>query len=416
MSAEVAIIKNDCVVLAADSAVTIGNKHYNTDCKLFQLAENLPVGVMFFGRGTLCGVDLATLLKMFRQQIPQTPKQNLKEYPEAFVDFLQSKVETLFPHALQVRQLRHDADSWTNQYLRILNRAIDHLEDKKYNERKEFLTEEELHAASRRFIQSEIKELQENLSCWSVTDIHKWLATQTSDQIRKSIQDFCTYETMYRSGEDLIGEQESLLADLFVENYLRSSDREGSSGIVFAGYGTANVYPSVVCLVLDGIADNQVKFRYDDDKSLNVSEKLLSDDNERLNIAEVIPFAQATEMVELYTRGISFSLYDEIGSRLEAVLARHKVSAGKSKAIVEEINEAILEYSRENYSGALLGNIGLLPPEETAQLAELLIKLTSFRQHVSDEAEEVAEPIDVAVISKADGFIWHKRKTSIIQH
>jgi len=214
----------------------------------------------------------------------------------------------------------------------------------------------------------------------------------------------------------LISRHKNLLVELFVEDFLRRSERDGSTGIVFAGYGTENIHPSVVCLVLDGIVNNQVKFRYDDDKSFNVSEKLLSDDNERLTVAEVIPFAQATEMVELYTRGISFDFHCHIADHLTSVLAQHKVSAAKSETIVKALEDEVLDFSYVNYGGALLGNIGLLPPEETAQLAELLIKLTSFRQHVADEAEEVAEPIDVAVISKADGFIWHKRKTSLIQH
>lgn len=167
--------------------------------------------------------------------------------------------------------------------------------------------------------------------------------------------------------------------------------------------------------MLDGIVNNEIKFRYDQEKSFLVSEKLLSDDNKGLTTAEVIPFAQADEMVELYTRGISLDFHCHIASRLESVLAEHKVSDKKSEVIVEALADEIIKYSSENYGNDLLGNIGLLPPEETAQLAELLIKLTSFRQHVADEAEEVAEPIDVAVISKADGFIWHKRKTSLIQ-
>ena len=416
MSAEVAIIKNDCVVLAADSAVTIGNKHYNTDCKLFQLAENLPVGVMFFGCGSICGLDVATLLKMFRQQIRQTPKQDLKLYSDAFVDFLKSNIASLFPLALQVRQLRIDADSWTTDFLHALKKVIDRFEEEKYDIKKKFLTDEETHAASRRVIQSQIKEQQSKPPCWNVGDVQAWLVTQVRDQIRESIKDFYSDDAMPKSGEDLIGDQLAHLVDLFIEDYLRSSDRDGSSGIVFAGYGTENVYPSVVCLELDGIVNNQVKFRYDDDKSFNVSEKLLSTDQQRLTIAEIIPFAQATEMVELYTEGISIDFQSHIASHLKFILTEHKISDAKSTAILDSLIDAILDFSHDNYSSALLGNIGLLPPEETAQLAELLIKLTSFRQHVADEAEEVAEPIDVAVISKADGFIWHKRKTSLIQH
>ena len=36
--------------------------------------------------------------------------------------------------------------------------------------------------------------------------------------------------------------------------------------------------------------------------------------------------------------------------------------------------------------------------------------LTSFRRHVTPDAETVGGPIDVAVISRGDGFIWIKRK------
>jgi len=43
-------------------------------------------------------------------------------------------------------------------------------------------------------------------------------------------------------------------------------------------------------------------------------------------------------------------------------------------------------------------------------MAESLVNLTSFRKRVTIEAETVAGPIDVVVISKGDGFIWIKRK------
>lgn len=43
-------------------------------------------------------------------------------------------------------------------------------------------------------------------------------------------------------------------------------------------------------------------------------------------------------------------------------------------------------------------------------LAESLVSLTSIKRRVSTEPESVGGPIDVAVISKGDGFIWIKRK------
>lgn len=54
--------------------------------------------------------------------------------------------------------------------------------------------------------------------------------------------------------------------------------------------------------------------------------------------------------------------------------------------------------------------IGSLPKDELAAAAEALVNLTSFKRRVSTEKETVGGPIDVAVITKSDGFIWIKRK------
>ncbi len=43
-------------------------------------------------------------------------------------------------------------------------------------------------------------------------------------------------------------------------------------------------------------------------------------------------------------------------------------------------------------------------------MAEALVNLTQFRQRMTMEMETVGGPIDVAVISKGDGFIWINRK------
>ncbi len=43
-------------------------------------------------------------------------------------------------------------------------------------------------------------------------------------------------------------------------------------------------------------------------------------------------------------------------------------------------------------------------------MAETLVNLASFRQKVSMSVETVGGPVDVAVISKGDGFVWIKRK------
>lgn len=54
--------------------------------------------------------------------------------------------------------------------------------------------------------------------------------------------------------------------------------------------------------------------------------------------------------------------------------------------------------------------IKMMPFSELAEIAEVFIRLTQVRRRLSPDSETVGGPIDVAVISKADGFIWIKRK------
>lgn len=67
-------------------------------------------------------------------------------------------------------------------------------------------------------------------------------------------------------------------------------------------------------------------------------------------------------------------------------------------------------YSEEKYEKPVRETIAVLPKDELALVAESLVQVTSFRQRISQEVETVGGPIDVAVISKGDGFVWIKRK------
>ncbi len=55
-----------------------------------------------------------------------------------------------------------------------------------------------------------------------------------------------------------------------------------------------------------------------------------------------------------------------------------------------------------------------LPRSDLATMAESLISLTALRARMSaGEMETVGGPIDVAVLSKGEGFVWVKRKDPI---
>ena len=78
--------------------------------------------------------------------------------------------------------------------------------------------------------------------------------------------------------------------------------------------------------------------------------------------------------------------------------------------IAKDFNETANKYRHERFVEPILSVIVSLPKEELANLAEALVNLTSIKRRFSEELETVGGPIDVALITKGDGFVWIKRK------
>jgi hypothetical protein len=161
-----------------------------------------------------------------------------------------------------------------------------------------------------------------------------------------------------------------------------------------------------------------------------INNKLNSDINIR-QTAIIIPFAQ-DEMVRTFMEGIHPDYNDVIEKLLQALLQnygktilrhlKNKLTDGEIKALgkllledankrtFDYFNSEIKAYRENNISSPIVTMVSSMPKEELAVMAETLVSLTSFKRRVTPEVETVKGPIDVAVISKGDGFVWIKRK------
>ncbi|PZU11506.1 MAG: hypothetical protein DI605_00470 [Sphingomonas sp.] len=54
--------------------------------------------------------------------------------------------------------------------------------------------------------------------------------------------------------------------------------------------------------------------------------------------------------------------------------------------------------------------ISLMPKQELIELAEALVSITAVERKATRDAGTVGGPIDVALITRAEGFVWIKRK------
>lgn len=77
---------------------------------------------------------------------------------------------------------------------------------------------------------------------------------------------------------------------------------------------------------------------------------------------------------------------------------------------IQDFADAIGEFAEKEFKKPVLEVLRTAPKETLAELAESLVSIASLRQRVSGELETVGGPVDVALISKGEGFIWIKRK------
>jgi len=69
-----------------------------------------------------------------------------------------------------------------------------------------------------------------------------------------------------------------------------------------------------------------------------------------------------------------------------------------------------METVRRESQQAVEDMVEFMPKQDLADFAEALVNLSSLQRRVTSGFETVGGPIDVAVISKAEGLVWVKRK------
>jgi hypothetical protein len=140
------------------------------------------------------------------------------------------------------------------------------------------------------------------------------------------------------------------------------------------------------------------------------------------NISGIRPIAQS-DMVNTFIYGASMDALveideifvkalDEFTSALAAAgIIGTGVDMYKQKEDAKNrFTDKTTEHLSEVHSRPLRQVIGMLSIPELAELAETLISIESLKERVTRPTESVSGPIDVAVITKSDGFIWIKRK------
>jgi hypothetical protein len=192
-----------------------------------------------------------------------------------------------------------------------------------------------------------------------------------------------------------------------------------STGIVITGYGRENLYPKLIELCVDGGCMDRVRH-------FEMAKADIKDDPDG---AIVAPFAQ-DDTVNSFARGIDekfilfhaglFTHFTDL--LVTEVLKEHTTLSPDERVVAtaiiqdrindsfEDFQEEVRDFGNEEFEKPMLEALRTAPKDTLAELAESLVSITSLRQRVSGELETVGGPVDVALISKGEGFVWIKRK------
>jgi hypothetical protein len=411
MTAEVGVMNRRGVALAADSAVTVTlgeakSKVYTSAEKLFQLSEHASLGVMIYEGADFLGVPWETIIRLYRRDRANAAFESLAEYADDFLEFLGTS-RGLFP------------DETQQEYVRTLALGLfDHLRKRLATQVATKIEEEDKidEAAIPRVFSSIVKE---ELATTIKYDLLDGLSDDFPAEVEKE------YRQILLEAKDQV--LESLPMSRSVSQKLLtlaaqviSRRRQGplSSGVVIAGFGDQEHFPSLIEREFRGIAAGRVLFRHVGRLAIGAGAEAL-----------IAPFAQR-EMVSTFMEGIDPVLKAYIEESTDtlfhgvakAILTRlcdqnpglaDQPDVQLSSALDRMIEELHQEWSglqQQLYAGPVMDTVQNLPKDELAEMAEALVNLTKFKRRVSDALETVGGPIDVAVITKGDGFVWIKRK------
>ena len=409
MTAEIAVLNRSAVALAADSAVTVGPpdapKTFDTVNKLFTLSKYHPVGIMIHGGADHMRIPWEVIIKMYRESRGHRSKPHIGDYGQDFIRFLQRNLP-----CPEIEQ-KQNVESILSRYFKRLYKELT-------NEVKtELMKGTDLKDVNVTQIVSSI------LDGWikglrGLKRLPFLTGVSMSVILRKYINEF---ETAKKKELSILGPDKGLDTKLksFAGQVLaKDIFSPNRTGIVIAGFGEDEWFPSLVEYYTDGVIYGKLKYKKKRDT--DISRDLQASVHAFAQSEMVQRFMQGVDPdYDKYLRGAIASLMREYGGE---IIEGHITATKRKKAkIKEKLYNAIggniedffkkaRNFQKERFADEITETIKFLPKEELANMAEALVNLTSLKRRISFEAETVGGPIDVALISKGDGFIWIKRK------
>jgi hypothetical protein len=402
MTSEVVLLNKEAVVIAADSAVTVGRdphpRYSKSANKIFDASPHGNLAVAIFSGAELDGVPWELAIKQFRQSDAAAHHQaTVAEYIPAAIAFLQQHA-LMFPAAWLEEKLRTRLQVAGRQIFDDVKSLQDGIDDPATQ------------PADRQALwDATVVGLTQTVSA---NALGGGLSQGNYDAVRARIPDFTAAVHEMLPADVAAVVDPTALCELAVEYAFRAPHYVyNSTGVIFAGYGASQIFPAFHQITVYGHIGSEICYS-------GADEHLIAHGSG----AWIQPFAKFS-MIQRFTDGFDYQQQSILASSINGALQKYTadLAAGGIQvpgAVAEQLitqgtADAVASWKQENYRQnfwPLRRVLNSLSVQEMAELAETLLVLESLRERVTSPSESVGGPVDVAAITKSDGLVWIRRK------
>jgi hypothetical protein len=405
MTSEICVMNRHALVLAADSAATVSSwesgrkeeRYFKGSNKIFQISNTEPIGAMIYDSADLQRIPWEIIVKTFRGHIGKTQFGTVAEYALEFFRFIEGS-RGLFSEEYLRSLLIENIDQIMIRFLRMID------DDDRV---KAAGSDAEGVISAKKIALDEFYESTMTRAIKAPFDEEsvKAILAEHFDKLKQE----ALLDLRFFSAEAPLNVD--TLAELGLQALFRRPDFFLSeTGIVIAGYGTDEFFPSYKEYSCLGFLATRLFF--EEKSELKITPR---------DSGFFKAFA-TTAMADTFTMGFGPDVFSTVRSHLRTTLrdlaGKIEGETGVACANTEQlVSQAIDDHTKkwtddvyENHAKPLRRVIGSLPLDEMASLAETLVMLESLKEKVTRPSESVSGPIDVAIITRHEGFVWAKRK------
>ncbi|MBD7912780.1 hypothetical protein [Clostridium cibarium] len=412
MTVGIGILNRSGVVLSADTfepVVGIQSLKFVSISKIFPLSKYNPVGIMLDGSVRFMDtIPWESIIEVYRSQIGDKSFDKLQEYAENFIEFIpnDNRFYSWSAEMGFLKEVLRYCLSKIQDRVQLIEgneKAIsDEIDNQIASLSKKIFSNSFDDNFIKLFLEKHTNDLKEYIKN-STDHIINPVISAIDERTQKNLITMCAY---------VISKTDYMIRNIY------------NGSIVISGYGDKEIFPSlyrynIVCAI-DG------KLIYELIESYSIG----SDDENEL-LKKIIPFGEK-DLINTYINGINpnleYKILDEAkkifdkflkeiqnkynnNNALQEFIVKEKDEIDKiCMLIIEDLKKNIKDLQQKMLVDPLLSMIDFIRKEDMISLADALVNLTAIGVKFSSYEQAEVGPIDIALITKGDGFVFMTKK------